>query len=114
MLQLNHRRSYLRAVFVACLLTLVSAQLPVAFAATHNVTAGSESRNKYEDQIIGGGHGDGDVWGGEQGTIVKPEVDRAPTVFQASRGGSAQTLWLTRLASLLRWLGSSLWFSNPE
>jgi len=96
-------------IVLSMLLTVVPL---VANAATHNVTSGSVTGNEYEDQVLGAGHGEGDVWGGEQGTTPDPDGDLVPAKSIDMQIGSGVALWLTRLASLIAWFRSSLWFSN--
>ena len=100
------------------ILMLLTVAPQVAHAATHNVTGGTVTGNDYEDQVLGAGYGEGDVWGGEQGTTPDPTAtpdpdgDLVPAKSIDMQVSSGMAHWLTRLSSLLAWFRSSLWFSN--
>lgn len=99
------------AVLMMLLLTVINPL--VADAAPRNTSAGTVTGNEYEDQVLGAGHGEGDVWGGEQGAPVEPVGDLVPAESVTNtRTGTSQAYWLLRLAALFAWIRSSLWFSN--
>ena len=101
---------------IVVLLVLLTVAPLAANAATRNVTAGTVSGNEYEDQVLGAGHGEGDVWGGEQGATPESDGELVPSepadTPADARVDPGLALWLIRLASLFAWFRSSLWFSN--
>lgn len=101
------------AALLVFVLGLVAA--PAASAANRHYTAGASSADPYQDEVLGAGTAEGDVWGGEQGTT--PDGDEA---LEPSRTGSiadddlAEAVRWFRIASLFAWLRASLWFSDQE
>ena len=93
-------------------LTLLTVVPLVANAASRTVTVATGTGNEYEDQVLGSGHGEGDVWGGEQGVTPDPAGDLVPAESVETQVGSGLALWLSRLAFLFAWFRSSLWFPN--
>ena len=103
---------------VAAALVLV----PTLASAAINYSVGEVSGNPYEDAVLGAGHAEGDIWGGEQGTdphiapIGPVRGEDMPTIFTLPRTKTEPTpspgnaSWLYELGMMLDWLWTSLQF----
>jgi len=114
------------------LLAAVLVLSPATSFGAAQYTAGSVSGNEYEDQVLGAGHTEGDIWGGEQGAdpwlnpegptpseyvpIINTLPGQNPQAKPGPKSGpkSGHAGWLVQLASVFDWLQTSLRFSNPN
>lgn len=106
-----------RWVYTTALLVFVLglAAASASSAATRHYTGGTPSGNPYEDEVLGAGTAEGDVWGGEQGTTPDAGEDQLPSrtgsTDDSELGGAA---WWLRIAPVFAWLRASIWFSDQE
>ena len=90
-------------------------------------SVGEATGKEYEDAVLGGGHLEGDIWGGEQGSdpdilpigpVVgesTPLINTLPTVGKPKPEpvpNAGQGAWLYQLGAFFDWLGTALRFPN--
>jgi hypothetical protein len=124
----------IRSICLPLLSVLVLVLAPTDSFGARVISAGEASGDDYRDQVLGSGHAEGDIWGGEQGsdpTIspVGPVVSESMPIINTTpgsttapdprpkprprhRGGHAG--WIAQLASFLDWLLTSPWTSSPR
>jgi hypothetical protein len=98
---------------------------PVVSHAALEFSAGATTGNDYEDAVLGAGHADGDIWGGEQGSDpeigpVGPSRDEALPLINTTpiakkpkpdpAPGAGAAGWLYQLGMMMEWLSASLRF----
>ena len=86
-----------------------------------------QARGRDVDAVLGGGHLEGDIWGGEQGSdpdilpigpVVgesSPLINTLPTIGKPKPEpvpNAGQGAWLYQLAAFFDWLGTALRFQN--
>ena len=86
-------------------------------------SGGVVTGNDYEDAVLGAGHAEGDIWGGEQGVepdvlpvgpIVgesTPLINTLPSIGKPKPNpapNAGQLGWLYQLGAFFDWLGAAL------
>jgi hypothetical protein len=114
--------------FALLLVATLAALFTLSPALSHaalEFSAGATTGNDYEDAVLGAGHAEGDIWGGEQGSDPEigpvgpsrdeslPLINTTPIVNKPKPDpdpGAGAAGWLYQLGLMMEWLSASLRF----